>query len=118
LLSPHLEIVVVKVLPPNQEAKLGLALELLLCPFHPSWSSQFHCLKLLDHPGRVSALHTGLVWFLSLGGITQNLYRCVLLHLFSEMHKIEGLKLVLYRISIENNKKISCHAQKNIFDTF
>ena len=46
------------------------------------------------------------------------MYRCVLLHLFSEMHRIEGLKLVLYRISIENKKKISRHAQKKVFDTF
>ena len=52
------------------------------------------------------------------GEITQNMYRCVLLQIFSEMHIIEGLKLVLYRISIENNKKISSQAQKMVFDTF
>ena len=39
-----------------------------------------------------------------IGGITQNMYRCVLLHIFGEMHRIEDLKLVLYRISIENKE--------------
>ena len=36
---------------------------------------------------------------------------------YSKMHTIEGLKLVLYRISIENNEKY-CHAQIKVFDTF
>ena len=54
------------------------------------------------------------------GAITQNMYRCVLLQLFcSEMHRREGLKLVLYRTSIENNnKKNLVTLKKKFFDTF
>ena len=37
---------------------------------------------------------------------------------FSKMHTIEGLKLVLCRISIENNKEISRHAQIKVVENF
>ena len=52
------------------------------------------------------------------GAITQNMYRCVLLKLFSEMHRIEGLKIVLYQISIENNKKNLVMLKKRFLTIF
>ena len=34
------------------------------------------------------------------------------------MHTVEDLKLVLYRISIEEKKYVYSHAKKKVFDTF